>query len=563
MHHKSFIFFLFCLFFNTELICQNIQLRINGSTTTETQIIDRLNYIKNHKDLKSVELEIDSLRNKLYKIGFIENELVKKKQLNDSAFKTTLALKNKYNTIIIYYNKSTISDAIIKSFSKNINSNYFEINFSNLENTLNDINQKQTESGFPFSELQLKNIRVKNNKTLEAELTTHKQHQKRIINSIIIKGYENFPKSFLKHFLRIKPNQNFNLTSIKQKTEQLQHLPFAKETKSPEVLFNENTTTLYLYLEKTKSNAFDGFLGFGSNDDNSKIEFDGYVNLNLNNNLNYGETLKLQYKSDENEQKTFSVNASLPYLFSSPVGLDVALNIFKKDSSFTNVNQSAKLHYQINPNHRIYTGINHIQSNNLLSENTTAFLDYKTNYFNLSYHYTKYQSQHLLFPINTNFHMESNFGNRTQNHTKEKQTLLLLETFKILNINSQNSFFIKLSSNLLHSNSYLENELLRFGGINSIRGFEENSIDASLFNVLNTEYRYLLSQNIYLHSIIDFAYYENKLTNTQEKLYGFGFGLGIITKAGLLKLNYANGKSENITFKFNDSKLHLSLSAFF
>ena len=38
---------------------------------------------------------------------------------------------------------------------------------------------------------------------------------------------------------------------------------------------------------------------------------------------------------------------------------------------------------------------------------------------------------------------------------------------------------------------------------------------------------------------------ENKIINQKEKLYGLGFGFGILTKAGLLKFNYANGKSEN------------------
>ena len=33
-----------------------------------------------------------------------------------------------------------------------------------------------------------------------------------------------------------------------------------------------------------------------------------FLNLNLTNNFNYGETFKLLYKSDENDQKTFETN---------------------------------------------------------------------------------------------------------------------------------------------------------------------------------------------------------------------------------------------------------------
>ena len=64
-----------------------------------------------------------------------------------------------------------------------------------------------------------------------------------------------------------------------------------------------------------------------------------------------------------------------------------------------------------------------------------------------------------------------------------------LETFKIFNLNDKNSVFIRLTGATLNSESYFENELIRFGGINSIRGFEENSLTANLSSVINTEYQ--------------------------------------------------------------------------
>lgn len=113
------------------------------------------------------------------------------------------------------------------------------------------------------------------------------------------------------------------------------------------------------------------------------------------------------------------------------------------------------------------------------------------------------------------------------------------------------------------SDDYLDNELFRFGGINSIRGFEENSLVANLYGVISTEYRYRLSNNIYVHSVLDAAYFENKLTDSKEKLFGFGFGLGLLTNSGLFRLNYSSGKTENRQFKLSDSKIHVSLTATF
>jgi len=81
--------------------------------------------------------------------------------------------------------------------------------------------------------------------------------------------------------------------------------------------------------------------------------------------------------------------------------------------------------------------------------------------------------------------------------------------------------------------------------------------------ILKASTRYSLSSDLYIHSIIDLAYFENKIIDQKEKLYSFGFGFGLNTKAGLLRFNYANGKSENQSFKLSNSKIHLSLSALF
>ncbi|MDX1701891.1 MAG: hypothetical protein R3250_14790, partial [Melioribacteraceae bacterium] len=301
-----------------------------------------------------------------------------------------------------------------------------------------------------------------------------------------------------------------------------------------------------------------------SNEETSKIEFDGYLNLNLINNLNYGESFSLIYKSDENEQRTFNIAADLPYLFSSPLGINLNLNIFKKDSTFTIVNQSTKLFYTINSKNKVYGGIDRIQSENLIDQTSSSgsVEDYNSTFYNASFEYMN-RTSNLLFPVQSYLFIEGGIGSRDVQSTNQEQSAIKFKAFNIFKFNDRNSIYLNINGDILFSDTYFINELKRFGGINSIRGFEENSIFASLYSVLNSEYRYALNQNIYVHSIIDAAYYENAINNLEEKLFGFGFGVGITTKSGLLKLNYANGLSENQPFKFSNSKIHISLNAFF
>lgn len=548
----------------SNISSQNLTLNIFGIDEAETNIIDSLSYKRSFINYKALNEEVLLLNKKLQNLGYLENKLLKTEKTNDSTYQSTFSLKQRFYTIYIYYNKNLISQDLIKAVTEDFNDNYFTLPITKIENVLSFINSELANRGLPFVKLNLQHIEKMDAQNLKGNLLVD-ENSERYIDKVVVKGYELFPKNYIKHFLKIKKKQLFNLNAIKKKTERLNDLSFTRQARSPEVLFTQDSTTLYLYLEKTKSNTFDGFLGFGTNETTSKLDFDGYLNLNLENNLNYGEQFKLIYKSDENEQKTFDANLTLPYLFGLPLGTELALNIFKKDSTFTTVNQDANIFYQINSKHRITSGINIVQSNNLLDQQTSTIdiQDYSSTFFKTRYSYRKLTLYDILFPIDMFVDTSLGFGNRSSNQKDEQQTEIKLTVSKILNLDDKNSFYIRALGNSLLSDSYFINELFRFGGINSIRGFEENSVLASHYGLINLEYRYRLNSSIYIHTITDAAYFDNKLTDSKEKLFGFGFGFGILTKAGLLKLNYANGKSENQKFKFSNSKIHLSLNAIF
>jgi hypothetical protein len=547
-----------------EVICQEFQLKIVGKDSMETKTIDSIRYVKFHKDFESVTKELNIFKNKLNTIGYIESKMLPLNR-TDSLLIAPFYLNKKYTWVNIYYNDSIIPRKIIESISNKISSTYFTIPIKDTEKVLNTINLKLAELGDPFNTLKLSEITINENSEIDATLTTSNKTQARRIDNIVIKGYEKFPKSYLRYYLKIKKGTVFNLTEIKKQIKNLNELPFASQIKDPEILFTKDSTTLYLFIEKVKSNNFDGFIGFGTNEETSKLEFSGYLNLELNNNLNYGESFRLVYKSDENEQKTFQVNLNLPYLFGTPIGTELELHLLKKDSSFSTVNQNAKIFYQLNPKNKVFAGIRSVQSNNLLDSlySNPTIQDYSTLFYTARYQYISRQKGNLLFNTNTLVDVELETGNRKYENTSTKQYQFLLNAFNIFNLNLKNSIYLRVNGFGLFSDNYFDNELGRFGGINSIRGFEENSLAATLFGVLNTEYRYIFNNSIYVHTIIDFAYLENKLIEQKEKLYSFGFGFGLITKAGLLKFNFANGKTENQPFKFSNSQVHLSLTAFF
>ena len=542
---------------------QNLQLTINNESAIPEGLLDSLNINLNFKDYKTLKEGTESLQKTLTAIGYIDNELKNIRKENDSSFIASYYFGTRYQKIKIYYSNIDFSKKELLHISSEIENNYFILPFKTIEASLQNLSALKTEDGNAFARIHLEEITKNEDKTLSAQLILS-NGTIRSIDRIVIKGYEKFPKSFLKYYAGIKIGNTFNKEKIITQSEALNTLGFANNIKPPEALFKKDSTTVYFYLEKQKNNLFDGILGFSTDEETQRLVLNGYINLELNNNLNYGEQFTLNYKADGDDQQSFRVKVTLPYLLKSPFGLGLELNIFKRDSTFVTTEQKALASYQINPATNSYFGYKGYESSNLLNENLEGTLieDYTSKYIVAGASYIKHQGNNL-FPIKTNLIIETEIGTREQTNSKESQLRFTGILHHIFNLNYKNSVFFQNNTSILTSDSYLTNELFRFGGVNSIRGFNENSIDASLYSVLNTEYRYQFNEGIYLHSIIDIAYFENKVLAIKEKLYSFGIGVGMQTKAGIIKFNLANGNAENQDFDFSNTKIHLSISSKF
>lgn len=539
---------------------QDLQLIIASSNTQETKAINTIGYSKLFDNYKTLLLEIERFKNVAYRLGYIE-ATVQSTTKNNLETSIQLKLGPKYESVQLYADKVLFELLDIKPIETTDSLTYYQAKVSGLEVLMNQLTNSLASKSYPFASVTLKNIKPISKSILKADLivVTKKARQ---LNTVEVKGYDKFPRSFIKHFLGIKTNTPFDLKAIQTKTETLDQLNFTKQLRPAEVLFTQDTTSVYLYLQKNKSNRFDGFIGFGSEETTGDLELNGYLYLNLVNNLNYGETFILNYRSDENDLKTFETKLTLPYLFKSPIGSELKLNIFKKDSMFTTAEQSVNLFYQLNPKQRLFLGIQTAQSNALDPIESSNIVDYKINAYELRYTYQNRTPKDILFPLKSQMEVRFSRATRKTSTATTNQSIYLVKASHQFNLNTSNSIYIALDAQGIDSKNYLFNELLRFGGIRTIRGFEENSINASAFIVVASEYRLRLSPSLYVHSIIDAAYF-NTPTKIDQKLVGIGFGFGVATEAGLLRFNIANGQVENQNFRFSDSKVHLSLTATF
>ena len=118
---------------------------------------------------------------------------------------------------------------------------------------------------------------------------------------------------------------------------------------------------------------------------------------------------------------------------------------------------------------------------------------------------------------------------------------------------------------ILSQQPIYQNEQFRIGGNRLLRGFDEESIFATVYAVGTLEYRLLIGQNSYFYVFGDYSYTENRTTVVRafDQPYGFGGGLTFETGAGIFGVSLAVGSQQGNSIDFRNPKVHFGYVSVF
>ncbi len=560
---QKFIPYIYIAFFLWNIrpaFGQEFTLKISGKDSFHSVLLNSIKYQTIHKTEFSLRESLDSIKNKLEKKGFLNYTLDTLKK-NDSIYDAMFNLGNLRNVVRIYYEDKEISKEQLFHITSLVTDEYIDIPIEQLSESLNSIVEVFENQGKSFTEVSLKNIILKKD-FIEATLEIKKSDARKI-DKIVINGYENFPRAYLEHFLQLKNNTLFNRVKLDKASDLINTLPFVSEIKAPEILFTKDSTIVYLFFKKEVSNKFDGLVGFSSKEKGSGVSFNGYLDLSLNNVFNSGESFSLFWKNNGNDRQDFTLSTTIPFIFNTGFSINAALNIYKQDSTFVNTKAKFTIPYLLNERHSLGVSFQTETSSNLLINNTSSdVFDFSTVFYGIYYNFQIANDQ-IIFPIKLNINTELLTGGRKIDGNFNQQSRIYLKSHYLWSLNLRNHFFIQNESSTLLSDNFLINELYRLGGVNSIRGFNEESILASTYSFFTVEYRFSPNNSSYLYSITDLGYLDNRNINKSSQIYSLGLGYAFRTKLGLLNLSYAIGKLSDQQFDLNNSKFHIKVISFF
>ena len=456
------------------------------------------------------------------------------------------------------------------------------LNYRKVASILNKTLIYYENHGYPFARVKLDSIAQKNNQT-QAVLRVEKGNFFKI-DSVTGKGTARISKKYLYNYIGIKPGDIYNEATIRQMENRLKELPFVTSFKPADVFLLDETALIRLYLNDRKASNFSGMVGFlPNNAESGKLLLTGEANLKLKNSLGRGESIDAEWRRLQVSTQSLNVRVSWPFLFNLPLGVDGIFNLYKRDTTFLNLQRNLGVQYLMKGSDYLKAFIDN-RSSSLLStkglQNLLVLPDYadvRSNLYGLElsltrldYRYNPRKGIKLLArsgvglrTIDKNPALDQDLYNNLVLRSIQYNGFVDFDGY--IPLFRQSTINVGLNASFLSGENLFENELSRIGGNNLLRGFDEESIFASSYAVMNLEYRYLLEENSFLFLFGNAAWYENVAVNrnVRDWPYGFGAGTSFETRAGIFTISYALGSQFGNPVGFRNAKVHFGITSLF
>ncbi len=474
------------------------------------------------------------------------------------------------------------------------------IDFSEVKAWQDKILTHLENNGHPFAKVYIDNIQIID-ESVSAELKVEKGPSYKI-DSIRVHGNVKISNLFLQRYLDIMNGSEFSKEKLLRISGRMRELPYVEEEYPSKIIWLGTGSILEMYLRPKRSSQVNVLIGFLPNNDqlsSKKILITGEANINLRNALGGGETIGFNWQQLQVKSPRLNLLYQQPYIFNSPIGLDFSFDMFRKDSTFLNVNLQLGAQYVLNVHQagklfiqRFQTIVNGVNTSYIL-QNRRLPDEADVSSFNLGIDYEFNNTNYRRNPTRGNeFRIITSAG--TKKLKKNNQVLELkdpgdpsydfdrlydtmkLKTYqlrarvtaaKYLPLGSANRSTVKLGVNggFFQSGNIFRNELFQIGGYKLLRGFDEESQYLSQFAIGTIEYRLLVGQNSFFYVLADGGWGRNNSQNIDESYTYFGTGLGLAfeTKLGIFNFAWAVGKRNDTELNLRQSKIHFGFVNYF
>lgn len=454
-------------------------------------------------------------------------------------------------------------------------------------------------NGYPFAKLFLDSLQLQQEGAIAATLKVEPGPLYKI-DSIRLYGGARISNYFMQRYLDLPNGTVYKREKLQNISKKISELPYVQEQQPWDLTMLGTGSVVNLYLKQRKSSQINVLVGFlPSNEQlvNNKLLVTGEATVNLRNALGNGESIGLNWQQLQVRSPRLNLSFQQPYIFQSSFGINTAFDLFKKDSSFVNINMLLGVQYYVSTTKSASIFIQN-QRSNLLTIDTLQVLRSKrlpneadVSSVSLGVTYDWNNTNYRLNPIKGNeLFISASTGLRKLRRSEAIMKLkdpsdpafsygslydsleanayqfrLRMQGAHYFPVSRASTFKAGLQAGWFQSPAIFRNELFQVGGYKLLRGFDEESIFASQFVVGTAEYRYLVDRNSFFFAFVDVGWVNNAQQSVRKKntFIGSGLGLAFETKAGIFNISYAAGKRNDAKFDLRQSKIHLGYVNYF
>ncbi len=449
-------------------------------------------------------------------------------------------------------------------------------------------------NGYPFAKAGLDSVAL-NGGSINAHLNIDKGFLYHI-DTINIASSIRLSRNFIYRYLEIKPHDIYQQSKLDKINQRITELPYVEQLEPWSITMLNTGSDVNLYLQPRKSNQLNVLVGFlpANADLGGKLLLTGDATLDLRNPFGNGETIAVNWQQLQPSAPRLDLLFQRPYIFNSPFGFNFKFDLYKKDSSYININSQFGVQYILSAKQSGSVFIQ-LQSTKVLNIDTGAVILTKQlpsiidgSSVSLALQYDFNNTNYRFNPRSGNeLELITSFGNKK---IKENSSILAIKdtTFNYAQLydsikqnsyqfrvritaahyfplGKQSTFKTAINAGWYQSANYFDNDLFQIGGNKLLRGFDEESIYTNQFAIGTAEYHYLLGQNSYLFVFTDagWAKYQSLSMDYSHTYLGLGIGLAFETKTGVFNISFAEGARNDLGFDFRQLKIHLGFVSVF
>jgi outer membrane protein assembly factor BamA len=436
--------------------------------------------------------------------------------------------------------------------------------------------------GYPFATIRLDSIQV-NQQHFSASLHYEKGPYF-IFDTLLLKGTARLNQRFLSAYLRMLPGQPFSQWKVDRAEKLLRQLPYISVIEPSAVTFKNERVYPHFFLDAKRTNEIDGIIGFLPNEqDENKLLITGEFNLQLRNMFSSGKNVLFKWQQIRQASPRLDIAYEHPAFLNTPLSIETSFNLLKEDTTFLSVNRQLSLSYLLNNTGKIsfISGLrtSRLGKNAQYKDETQlpVYADLKLLLYGIGYKWSNLDS--YFYPTRGfDLDIQAMAGNKRIG----KNPFINQELYENIALNSaqfsinsvikkyftlfeRSVLFAQISGGKVVNSQLFLNDLFRVGGLNSLRGYNENHFFASDFVLSKVEYRYFLDTTSYMFLFYDQAYVKYSLRNThfEDTPLGTGLGVSFSTNTGIFNLIYAIGHSNDRRFGLNYSRIHFGFTSRF